>query len=289
MSAFYTDSDVTVARVTGARRWSDPFNESRMVMFEEDYVQSLSYWRPLPLDTRHPNPSPLDLAVLVDESPLQDLGGGIVKWTRTYATIPEQRFEFESYSYTIPGLETGTLGPQKAILSAVNGFNITTITTAVAHGFNTGDLILIRWENNYWPANPIIKQTIGVAVSASGSVFVVPLIVDSPISQFLTAQNADIGRDATTEEINSMISYEFFLPGLSPGISTARDIPEILKEKIIDANGKETDIYGSVSTPSKTEYLQRVSDGEWVIAASSSLRRWKGNIFERLTRYVKAR
>jgi hypothetical protein len=56
------------------------------------------------LSTAHPS---ITTAFLVQETDLQNLGAGLVQWTRRYATVPATRSEYESFAYTFPAYLAG--------------------------------------------------------------------------------------------------------------------------------------------------------------------------------------
>ena len=107
MSAFRTDGTFTSASAVGAARKSFPFDgDNTSFIVEQDFMVALASFTPLALDTAHPTYTD---AYLVKESPLEDLGGGIVRWTRTYAQIPASRSDYGTFAYQFIGfLGTGT-------------------------------------------------------------------------------------------------------------------------------------------------------------------------------------
>jgi hypothetical protein len=68
-------------------------------------------------------------AVLVEEGDMQDMqGGGMVSWSRTYATIPKSRTEPDAITYPYPGIKalasggytiTERLATTKAVMCSV--------------------------------------------------------------------------------------------------------------------------------------------------------------------------
>jgi len=77
-------------------------------VFTQEWVQALRNFIPEPLGSNHPSggytPDYSDY-MLVQEGPRQDIGGGMIKWHRTYAKVPASHDEFESYSYSFIGFE----------------------------------------------------------------------------------------------------------------------------------------------------------------------------------------
>src|SRR6185503_17465348 len=178
----------------------------------------------LALNTAH---GTFTTAYLVEETPLQDLGGGVARWTRIYANIPADRSEY------------GTLG-----------YNY------------------IGFAGQLW-------------------------------TQLVDAAN---GRERFTKVSLSRRDYKYYLPGVSGGITTVADIPVIESTKyyVTSSNNVLTDYLGDPptwdpgSTPSRADY-ETLMDSDAATASSfsitaedSRIARWRGNIYERETVYVKA-
>jgi hypothetical protein len=101
MPAFRIDGTFTTASAVGAARKSFPFDgDNASFIVEQDFMVLFSSFSPLALDTVHPS---IAAAYLVKESPLQDLGGGVARWTRTYAKIPSSRSEWSTITFNFPG------------------------------------------------------------------------------------------------------------------------------------------------------------------------------------------
>lgn len=107
MAAFKTDGTFSTASAVGAARKSFPFDgDNTSFIVDQDFMIAFASFTPLALNTAHPT---FTTAYLVKESPLEDLGGGIARWTRTYATIPASLDSFETFNYRFIGfLGAGT-------------------------------------------------------------------------------------------------------------------------------------------------------------------------------------
>jgi hypothetical protein len=100
--SFKNDGTFTSATLDGPGRKSFPIpGDNVSFIVEQEFLAAFANFAPLALNTAHATYTD---AYLVSESPLQDLGGGIAKWTRTYAQVPAARNEFETFSYQFPGL-----------------------------------------------------------------------------------------------------------------------------------------------------------------------------------------
>lgn len=225
MSAFYTDGDFTVASATGVSRISFPIDgDITAQIIEQDYIQLAANFAPLALSTPHPD---IATAYLVGESPLEDLGGGVVRWTRTFATIPANRSDYESFTYRFPGI-LGDYNPP---------------------------------YNQYWVTDP------------------------------------GDGRDPRTDTVTSRMAYEYFLCEVGQTYETADDIPIIeAQEYTLVGNNNAVinyllaeGVYPDDSTPTKEDYLAAIAAETEIVAEDSAVSRYRGNIFQRVTRYVKAK
>jgi hypothetical protein len=107
MSAFRIDGLLTTAQVQGGARKSFPFEgDVSSFIVEQDYMVNLANYSPLALSTAH---GTYTSAYLVRESALENLGAGVVKFTRTYAQIPASRSEYGTFAYEFIGfLGVGT-------------------------------------------------------------------------------------------------------------------------------------------------------------------------------------
>lgn len=56
---------------------------------------------------------PLNAAILVENGPHYDMGGGLVKFKMKFASIPPTRNEIEQYEYTYPGFDDSTTGASR--------------------------------------------------------------------------------------------------------------------------------------------------------------------------------
>src|ERR1035441_5422886 len=103
----YVDGDFTTAQPVGIPVFSSPLpNTTAQLTFKQDFMQFLANVAPLLLNTAHPSAGKTpdySSYYLVDEGEKQDVGGGVVKWTRTYSVVPASWDDSESYIYTYPG------------------------------------------------------------------------------------------------------------------------------------------------------------------------------------------
>lgn len=323
----FIDGDFTNARACGPVLLTCPFNgDPGAYVLEQDYMQFVSNFQPLPLQQVfnvggsiyiriQPYPSPFyGNYFLTGESPLQAMDGGIVKWKRTYCQVPANRSEFQSYAAQLPGLSYGitaaalvppgfppALNPvifTQSTIAQVPGTG--TITTLTAHGFHAGDIIALTYETSVFGIQNG-RYTLGLTVASvpSSTTFTFAANVDMSTYFALWVQKAGFARKPLTRVVNSRLDYAYYMPGqtgpapaypmaASPYLDDPSNIPITPITEIYDQYNNRTDTYSSFTTPNQAAYQTIVDAQGWVVAEPTSVTRWKGNIYEAVTRYIQA-
>ena len=289
MPLLWQDGDYTTPLPDGARRWLRPFDDNfSQVMFEQDYQQFEDSFSPLTLDT--PNDDFSD-AYLVREGELSALGGGVVKWTRTYARIPASRQVFEGYSWLIPGIDTGAIFPTQAIIDATDAAGVTTITCDGAAFNAIGDRLSISYTFVDGVTGTQYGRTVIRTVLSGGGITVGVALISEPggTIYYLSARKIEPGRPAEALEVGSSLQFDYYLPGVSVGVATPFDIPVIGELQIYNGDGIKVNVFAADTVPTITQWRDSIAANEKVCVVASIVRRWQGNIFERSTRYCIAR
>jgi len=73
------------------------------VFFAEDYCQRPEYFVPMALDT--PHPVQVDAFLILETNPKPMSTGGLVKFTRTFATVPANRTEYTTTNFSFPAFK----------------------------------------------------------------------------------------------------------------------------------------------------------------------------------------
>lgn len=297
MSYIWADGDYTIPLANGSKRWLRPFpDDFSNIVFEQDYQQFADDFVPLPLDTPHDE---IPDAFLVQESQPEPMGA-IVQWTRTYSKIPPSRTIAESYAWSVPGIGT------EAVYSPVNissvshsgsanltgSGSVTTITCATSPGVNVGDSVLISYTfTDSVTGSQYGRDVLRTALSGTSGTSVRVALISEPggTMSFQTLRKVEPGRDPYVEEVWSRIQYDYYLPGVSAGIMLPEHIPTIEALDIYDNTGRRTTSFTADTTPSLATWRAQVASGALVCAVQSIPRRWMGNIYERATRYVRAK
>jgi hypothetical protein len=235
MAAIKTDGTYTSATLHGAARKSFPIEgDTTAILVEQDFQIAFSSFAALAIGTAH---ATVTTAYLVGEGPLQDMGGGIAQWTRTYATVPANRDEFETFNYKFPGLLSTDGNPP---------------------------------YNQYW--------TSGV----------------------------DGGRDPFTDTVVSRLRHEYYRVATGLAYETPQEIPILQGQEYSLTTNADARMeyllpageYLADSVPTREAWETLAGGGTGLgtgtaagelIAEDSKVERYMGNIWVRITRYIKAR
>lgn len=119
------DDFISPVRLTRTPRKEYPFRvDLTAVLLYEDYAQRAEFFIPIALDLAHPDfPS----AFLVDETDPAQGSDGLVRFSRTFATVPADRTEFATGSFSFPAYKT--LSADTTLLR--DGFSQTGVTKNV--------------------------------------------------------------------------------------------------------------------------------------------------------------
>lgn len=272
----------------GPRSWDRPFPDlTAELVFTENYIQTSADFVPLALDTPHDS---FPDCYLVNEGPRDNLGG-FYKWQRTYARIPPSRQVFESYSWLVPGIGSGAVYAAQVISSVANAAGVTTITCAGDTTASSGDSLSINYTfTDGVTGTQYGRNVIRTMTGGTGTAPEVALITEpGGTLTFNWAKKVEPGRPAEALEVGSVLQLDYYLPGVSAGISTPFDIPIIDELQIYDGDGLKVDSFTADTAPTITEWRAQIAAGDRVCVVASIVRRWMGNIYERSTRYCIAR
>lgn len=234
MSAFRIDGALTTAQIQGGARKSFPFEgDLSSFIVEQDYMVLLANYAPPAAGAAH---ATYTTAYFVRDSALENIGAGVVRFTRTWAQIPAARNEYGTFAFQFPGLY-GTLTPPYAF--------------------------------QYWTV-------------------------------------ADDGRDPYLDVGSSRLKYEYFLCIAGQTYETPDLIP-ILPKLAFNLIGNESSrnayllkegVFWSDTNPTYEAWVDLMAGGSGIgtgaedgefIAEDSTVERWMGEIYVRVTRYLKAK
>lgn len=229
-------------------------------------------------------------AYMVSFGPLSPTDGGSVRYTRTFANLPAQWSEMESFAFIFPALTPGTSGSSDTVTSiAAGSLNQVVIGTALA-GVAVNDTIsasvrYVRGGITYTQGfcGKVLAVSAGVSVTVAGNLLG---SVGSPSSVSGTIVETAPAR-ALPESIvvSSRTVHDY---AISSPASLATDLPLHQPFKpITTATGLTAETLSASTTPTATQYFSAVQDGSEIVAECYH-GRYLGNIHVRKTRLVPA-
>lgn len=290
--SLYDDGDFSTPQPDGAWDELRPFFEAgdinhRVIIWP--HIVSRTDYAPTALDTLHPT---IAGCYLVDESGFEDIGANLQRFFRTYSTIPATRLEPSgSEGFQFPGLPAAVPGATRTISAVVtNNSAFDSLTTSGFTG-TVGSFILVG-----------INYTIG-ALSGSyafaaevltGSTATSVRIPKGYINSGRTFSSGTLWEDYQISRIpfvsvsNTVTSYEYFLPGVTPGISEYNDIkPSQIFRPFDPITGEDVQTLSAQTFPTAAQYRSTINAGGYLVI-QSTVNRYRGNILVRETRQVLA-
>lgn len=254
---FYTDMS-TDAVATSLARFSQPFaGDSGEYVLDQNFQQFLANFVPLPLNTEHPDYKGY---YLVSESPLQHLDGGMVSWTRQYCSVPATRNDSASISYNFIGYYGKIADIAIAATYSIVGRNRRT------------EVVTCRIQNDYY-----MTGRIGSYQSPTQ----IPII---PATRYYVPQG----------NIVSGLWVPTYTPAMSPNdlaFGTDNDFIYDTARNPVTNSPNDHPFPGAIipTIPCRQAYQTLVSSGGEIVAENSVVSRWRGNIYQRQTKYIVAK
>ena len=219
----------------------------------------------------------------------QPMGGGVVRFTRYFASVPPQWSDYQSFALRVPGLGGNILIVGKNIESASASAGEHTLEVT-AHGYSVGDGL--RIHTTYPIAGTASYGIVQVfrrvtSVVDVNNFKVIEVVLPGAVT-FEMVENVGTRREERTVPVNSRVQHDYYLPGVTTDIDDPSDIPILQPTLIVDGEGNEVNTYSDDTTPSQTTYLGSTVGTE-VVVEESNLEVYQGNIYVRRTRYAEAR
>lgn len=99
----YSSSAWSTHHEIGIRRIEYPIPQDLTAfLVVRTYQGPVAGYSPMALDTAD---TEFTSAYFVEQGPLENVDGGQVRYTRTFATVPATRTEYEAYAYRYPGFD----------------------------------------------------------------------------------------------------------------------------------------------------------------------------------------
>jgi hypothetical protein len=300
----YVNGDFTEpVRIAKPRKTYPLPADNSVYIQEEDYMVFIDFYEPLQPSTPHPTLAGL---FFLKDSPITDVGGGVGRFTRSYAKIPGFNedglspgyvySDYESYSFRVPGITTTQ---ELFLVNYVGGYAVASgthvITSTLAHDIDGAGKSVAVYYSVRDPINNFTyyrTQTKTSLAGTAGSTLVVSEIKDINTVVPISFQRASSNQEPYNKTVMSRVDRDYWLVGYN-GINAIDDIPIISEFFITDlSTGNRTEYLSEGvpgSNPSLGDYRDWIEDKTWIAAEPSILRRWMdSDIFERSTRYVRA-
>ena len=257
------------------------------IIIEQEFMVAQAYYQPVQLNSPYNedwsngwgeiSPSNADPAVyqwlgnclLVEEGPLTDMGGGICKFRRTYASIPQTRSMMESYVAQFPGI---------IFSSDINDFRNSTARTVnsrVQLDYYVWDPYGLVPSIPIFPEGPRLDKVTGLNPTN---------LLLREMAYFLAAPNAVANNKTLSfNEGGGLFDWNnsFYTDPNNPGLSTTPCASQWISM-----------MTGTFQTnPNGIDLPQfETSNGQPAefVAEASQWEQWRGNIYRRKTRFVTA-
>lgn len=201
--------------------------------------------------------TPKPVGPLIPTFPFQDEGDGVTRVWR-------QAHEVKSANYTRPALSTvhPTLSPFAYFVGDEPGT------------FKRGGILIFNrvWANI--PAQRIVPSDYTYEFIG---------IQGSPFQGIST-------RRRFTQTVDAKITFDYYLPGVTGGVTTIDDIPRVQRQRYFRSveEWRDLDFVGFNTTPGRSQYLDWIDSGEEIVAEDSRRNFWMGEIVERRVIRIRA-
>ncbi len=269
IAIFYPDlqlySSVGIGTFPNLKPWSP---NQRSIVIEQEFIVAQSAFQPMPLNTPYnvawsigfqdmfPSGYPsaqIGLAYLVEEGELQDIGGGLSKIRRKWATLPPTRCDIEQFSATFPGFDNA------------DGIDRQSFTQNVASRvqydyfiYDDLEILSIPLFNQY----ATNASDAGYRLNSATGMFPAGLII--PAQQYF--------------QVDGLIVYNGIALGDNTAITKLTSESDRSNVTIPSAEQYINWVTGPGGHNLPTE----------IVAEASTMTRWMGNIWERRTRFIVA-
>lgn len=269
-----------------------PLDTTHFILTEEALVRKAEY-SPTALNTTD---SELNTAYLVSNDITEEQGDGV--WTRRiYSSIPANRTEqIGSYSYTFPGLESGSSTSYAVSSSTGTVPTGPYVLTIGSHPFVTGNKILVTLKSVAVTSSgqtlTLNTSAVGAISAYTGTTVTVMLHFNYYVGGTVTFQTVRLflrGDGQITIPSPAYKFYEYFLPGVTAGITTATDIvPNQVFTPFDSSTGNYVTALTAYTVPSSAEYLAMIAARDYIIV-ESVVEQYLGNILCRKTTFCQAK
>jgi len=312
----FIDGDISEPIAVSMEFPEFPFEgDTQNFILNQTLVQFVDYYLETVPTPGEPNKKYPDLYFLYD-SPLSDLGGGVASFTRTWGLLPGfggerigtgslyVRREAGTYVWTKPGKWTASdffriwfIDQSSLNFSDANNITLTTTEKAgggnwthdvtspnynyATIGYSVFDTLSMLWRDHTYTTAVISRTADSITVAkvpyaVSGEDYVLMRWFSRP----------QVKREPRQVVIPSFLYYDYWVEEINYN-GGPENIPITQRWTILDAQNNETDTLTEDTDPTYAEYDAMVAAGTLICIEASNIHRWKGSVFERVTRWAK--
>ena len=268
------------------------------VVKDEDYV-------PLALDTAMTDATAADVTSLpfAADAAAYHIGDydhsvkhGVFRlFVRRFCNIPQTTTDSAGTElFTFPGLPIVPGVGQANIMTAASGtYRECSLTTTNPHGLSAGDNFRIYALFTYTYYGLIFRSTyagnkVALAGTTGSTINFRGNLLRATFVEGAIYPNSARGRRQLNTASATQIVREYFLPGVTTGITTAQDIPIEPPFKAFSfSTGAEVNNLSLDSTPTSLEYNSLVNNDSSLIM-QENIKQWFGNITVKESKQIRA-
>lgn len=236
-------------------------------------------------------------AYFVDDLNFEDIGAGVKKFTRTWATVPATWYEDSQYAFAYPaygGVAIGNIANVTAISANRAVFPWQYTLAAGATGLAAADTAFVDINYNQGTYSNIHASTPAQVISANATHVIISSSFYDNGAAFtgvtgtirkMTAYRATPG---DSEPVDAIITHDYALTDGTVA-NIANVLPTVPKfVAVAAASGEKTDTLTSATVPTAATYASMVAAGTLLVAEPSVRNPYAGLIHERRTIQVRA-
>lgn len=237
-------------------------------------------------------------AYFVDDTDFEDIGAGVKKWTRFWATVPATWYKDGQYAFSYPAFAASAIGNNAAVtaISANRTAYPWQYTLAAAtSGIAAADFVFI--DLNYTQgsqANIHVSSQAQVVSSNATHVIIGSYLYDNG-SAFtgVTGTIREVSSFRSTpgesEPVDALITHDYALTDGTVA-NIANTLPTIAAfSPVVASTGAKTDTLTTLTLPTAATYASMTAAGTLIVPERSTRQPYAGLIHERITIQLAAR
>ena len=242
------------------------------------------------------SPVTIGSAYCIGDTEPQPADAGLVSFTRMWANIPASRtVPTGTTLYQFVGLPGGVTGALKTVTAITFG-SVSTVLTVAAHGYSIGDFIYASATFGSGGFTTTLSEWCAITAVTTDTLTISNWAWVGAFTFYSgSVASGDIYRKTFQGKTTTFTRYDYALPGVTSGISTAIDFsasPEF--KPVATATGQSISDYedlqnklSTATTPTDAAYRTMIKNRD-LLVAESDIAVWLGSILERKTLMVRA-